>query len=154
MNKENDFLKDIKEIEGVCKCDYCLNPEKAEKQEKVWMEENGWFSHVIEGDPGSPTTFNLHTHGLPHTYKHLDLQIVYPLDPKLAQNIIGTATEMIKKGTVFEEDKEYDGLIKGFKVKFKKVTEGGRDVMRMILPDKYGDFYSHPGVHQWDIIGD
>jgi len=115
-------------------------PEAYEEWEKQQMDEHGWFVHFILGDAETATGSCAHTHGLPKTFEHPDLQITCPLPEKTAHNILIQAVELIRHGVKFINGEDYDSVIGGdLKVRAFQATEGGRSVIRLIMPDKHGN---------------
>jgi len=105
------------------------------------LKKHGWYAHFVP-DESFPLGMNIHTHGLLegdlHLH-HLDLQIVLPLQPEVAQGVLHAVTAKIKGGKVFQDGEKYDGILKaGFLVAFAKALEGERIVLRIILPDPDG----------------
>lgn len=106
------------------------------EQEDQYMETYGWFAHLV-ADPYIATGFNYHTHGFDKSLGHLDLQIVLPLLPKKCHSIAKTIYDQIGFGKKFEHGHgtvipHLDGS--RYWVRFIKVQEGDRDVLRVILP--------------------
>jgi len=101
------------------------------------IEKHGWYIHFV-GDEQSATRTNIHTHGLPAKYGHLDLQLVVPLPPKVARGVFWSVVDKIAAGTVFSPGDRASEIVKGYDVKFVKAQECGRDLLRIILPDKDG----------------
>lgn len=89
-------------------------------------------------DCKSPYHANIHTHGVFKNFNHFDLQICMSISPEIAHQILAGIVNMIKTGSIFEENKYYDDVLSNYKVKFIKSTECDRIVLRMILPDKAG----------------
>ena len=111
------------------------------KSEKKLMEQYGWFAHIMVADPSIATGFNYHTHGMSQSFGHLDLQIVLPLPGKKCHGIALTICEQIKAGRDFNDGDEteiphQDGS--SYLVRFIKVREGDRQVLRIILPNSEG----------------
>jgi hypothetical protein len=84
------------------------------------IEAYGW--HVIkvaeeEGLPGFAYTI-----GLYRNYKHPEI-IVVGLDLDVAHRLVNSVGTGAKAGTIYEADKEYLGLIKGYGVTFKPVAD-------------------------------
>lgn len=135
---------------GKCRCSRCeaiaagATPAEADAQYREWEETNlrkhGWIVHFVErGDPTSPTGTNLHTHGLAESCNHPDFQIVIPLPEKVGHSIFITLADRVKAGERFQAgDTAADVLANGLLVKFVNATEGGRPVLRVILPDPSG----------------
>lgn len=123
--------------------------------ERDCVAKHGWYAHfVTDDDPGSPTGFNCHTHGLSETLGCLDLQIVFPMDPTLAHQFMSMMIEELKRGTKIEPGQFYDCVLEGYNVTFGVASECGRQVHRMILPDKEGNLLesdlSGDFLTQWD----
>ena len=106
--------------------------------EERCMRQFGWFAHVIM-DSDNVTGFSFHTHGLEISQKHKDFEITLPIGQETAHGIMTSIADRIKAGEKFEEGKDYDGIIVGFKVRFVERTETRRQVLRVILPDKDGN---------------
>jgi hypothetical protein len=132
-----------------CKCDVCkmqeegASPEEAMEKFKEWEREKiaeyGWVVHCVGEDPDSPTTYNIHTHGLPENFDHPDLQIVFPLSQEVAHPILTTIIERIKDGEKFSEGDILENVIQnGFRIKAVSAKECDRDVIRLIFPDPKG----------------
>ncbi len=64
------------------KCACCENgKEHVEKLEQDSINEYGWYAHAVPGDDvrNTPTGMNIHTHHLPESFNHPDLQLVIPI---------------------------------------------------------------------------
>ncbi len=143
------------------RCAMCeLGPEKFHALEQKNMEEHGFFSHVIpEGN-----VINYHTHGLVESRNVMDLQILLGIRAETAHKIIWTIVQMIDEGLKLKDGLEID--LKGWesstipncsclRIKVVKAVETGREVFRVILPDKTGKLerdMAHPFNHQYDDI--
>lgn len=125
-------------------------------KEKELLKETGFFCHGVMGDEeNSPSGYNFHTHGLPETYDHPNIQIVYPIPPDVFQSVINSAVGAIKdRGVKFELNVAYDHILEGMNVQFAWAVEEGRDVLRMILPDQDGEtmmeLMKAPYSSQWE----
>lgn len=61
--------------------------------------KNGFLTHgVFDPKASTPGMVNHHTHGMPHTLKHKDFQIVIPLHPQTSHEIFTEIYNLIKKG--------------------------------------------------------
>jgi hypothetical protein len=121
-------------------CAYCDNMEAALAKEKECMERDGFYAHLIADATDCPLGFNAHTHGLLKTWRHRELQIVFPVSPKVAMALFWNCVDKIKLGKKFKNGSVVSDIAgNGYKVKFIKAKESGRDVLRMILPDKAGN---------------
>ena len=132
-----------------CKCAVCdlaaagLTPEEAidrvREREAEQMAARGWVAHHVAPDPDSPTGVNYHTHGLAETFGHPDIQIVLPMTPAVTHGVASRVVELIEGGARFPPGDESDVVLKkGYRVRFVGATECGREVLRVILPDKDG----------------
>lgn len=137
------------EKEG-CRCAVCQAVEggasagEALEGYRRWAAEklakHGWIVHFVTGDPASPTGFNAHTHGLAETWRHRDLQIVVPLPERVAHDIFSNVVDRVKAGEVFVSGDVLEGVLGGgYKVRLVSAVEGGRFVLRVVLPDPAGN---------------
>lgn len=108
----------------------------------LWVEEmvkrHGWYIHFDILAIDYPYFVNIHTHGL-SMFKHLDLQICFPVTREDAYTILLTVAEKIRGGLKFRPAIKYSGILHGHHVEFAEAKEDGRVVLRIILPDKNGD---------------
>lgn len=102
------------------------------------MEQFGWFAHYVPGAPDYPNKINYHTHGVAESFGHLDLQICLPIRPEHAHSIFQTVINKIKEGQIFVEDKPYHKVLAKYPLTFALAFEGGRNVLRLLLPDEQG----------------
>lgn len=104
-----------------------------------WQDEclrkNGFYVHYVPGEDGA---INAHTHGFDATWGHPDVQIVLPLPPDVAHGIFWTVRDLIASGRVFKDGETCEGILKNYPVSFARAREGGRDVLRLLLPDNTG----------------
>jgi hypothetical protein len=108
------------------------------RQQAAAIAEHGWCCHVVPDDHESPTGFNAHTHGLEDGYGHPDFQIILPLPFATAHQILANLVDAVKSGRRFAAGDTASGVIRGFNVSFAEATEGGRDVLRVIVPGPEG----------------
>lgn len=123
-----------------------MNPEQEEAKKVMeiidkrnsMIKEYGWTIDAVYPTEDSKSLFaNIHTHGLEENFSHKDLQCVMPIDPETIHDIFSIIIEKIKNGDKFEEGKCYSGVLNGdYKVRLVKARESGREVLRVILPDK------------------
>lgn len=111
-----------------------------ERWKNAHININGWVVDLVGGHDDMPFGMDLHTHGLLENYNHPDLQLVLPLDRKLMNSIIRTCVDMVKDGTKFEPGKPYSKIVKGMDVGFAEAVEDDRMVLRLIFPDKNGNW--------------
>lgn len=129
------------------------------EQQKKFLDEYGFYIHLVFDDSSSPTGINIHTHGLEEKFQHLDFQIVVPLDNKVAHSILTTLVENIKSGVIYASGDYASRIIRNYKLKFLHAIENGRTVLRVIFPDINGnlEFYDMDSGYkvQYDgIIGE
>ena len=123
------------------KCFYCdNNPDDCLHWEQLQMSTHGWYIHVIDEDDDAPNHYNAHTHGLKETFGHPDLQICLPLPTETVVDIFHLLVRGIKKGISYLPDRSFDDVLEGYEVKFIQAKECDRDVLRLLLPNKYGTY--------------
>lgn len=104
------------------------------------MEEYGFYCHMVPcDDDTTPTGANFHTHGLPDSFGHHDIQIVIALPENVFGSIIHDVVNQIKKGQKFEVGKKYSKVLANMEVTFIYALENETPILRMILPDKSGN---------------
>ena len=131
--------------EATCQCVICsseMTRKELTAKEKQLVDLYGWYAHMVIGDPEIATGFNYHTHGFDQSLGHPDLQIIFPLGGERCHGIAKTIYDQIKNGQEFTEGNEtiiphQDGS--QFPVRFIKVREGDRNVLRVILPTPSGE---------------
>ncbi|MBP1309215.1 hypothetical protein JOD82_002235 [Paenibacillus sp. 1182] len=99
------------------------------------------YGFYVDLDPSEgKDQCNYHTHGVLESFGHLDLQIVFPIDPKIAGALFHSVVDEIRKGQVFQPDVEYFGMVAdpNMPMVFKEVCETDRKVLRMLIPDRKG----------------
>lgn len=110
---------------------------------EYWVEQmlkkHGWYAHYVFDDKEYPYSTNIHTHGIETKYNHLDLQICFNLSKELAYTILSYIAGQIRNGNRFTPGIKYPNILPGFDVEFAEAKDGDRIVLRMILPDKYGN---------------
>lgn len=126
---------------------------RAEAYEREMMEKLGWYWHYVLDDPQPPFA-NIHTHGFEKTFGQPDVQIVFPLPPEMAQGVLNSIVDLLKKGVRLEPGKRYAEVLQDFEVEFALAEESGRRVLRFILPDKDGftarGLIAQPYAKQWE----
>lgn len=104
--------------------------EHLEAWEDAAIAKHGWYAHFIIGGGGC------HTHGLLEKYGHADLELVFPLAADAAHAVLAGVVALIKEGRKFVDGQVADDVLSsGFRVKFVQSREGGRVVLRVLLPD-------------------
>ncbi len=112
---------------------------KMMEQEDKMLKDHGWFTHFVGNDENTKTGLNAHTHGL-ENYDHLNLQMVFPIEPRVIQNILHNIIARIKDGEKFKHGDIVEKVLgNGYKCKLIETQESGRSVLRLILPDVDGN---------------
>jgi hypothetical protein len=104
------------------------------------MKKYGWVVHFVTPDKSYPFNINIHTHGFPEKFGHQDIQICAPLSQNIAQGIMHNFAQWLEEGKAFKSGKKYRNIIEGFPVLMLPAMEEGREVLRVIFPDKDGSF--------------
>lgn len=104
------------------------------------MKKYGWIVHFVAQDGSYPYNVNIHTHGFPEKFKHPDMQICAPISQETAQGIMNNLAKRLEKGNVFKSGKKYKNIIEGFLVLILSAKEDGREVLRIVFPDRDGSF--------------
>ena len=73
-------------------------------------------------------------------YKHLDFQTVINFTQKNICYILNKMGMRVQSGETFHDGDMDSGIYEDCDVRLKKVRETGRDVLRLIIPDKYNRF--------------
>ena len=123
------------------KCEGCADGlESMFAHQDELMKLHGWMIHYVTPDEEYPYRANIHTHGFRENYRHPDIQICVLLSPDAVQGILNTVADRIKAGERFRANRKYNNIIEKFPVLMCSATEGGREVLRIVFPDKNGSF--------------
>ena len=90
-----------------------------------------------------PGACNFHTHGL-EKYGHPDLQIVIEYPPQEIARILNTIGLRIQDGARFAAGDLIKGIYEDCDVRLDTFEETGRNVLRVIIPDKFNRFPEDP----------
>ena len=133
---ESPYAQKLREKCADPACFACTHSiEELEAREREAMEQEGWYAHIVVAEKEGDLA-NYHTHGMPHSFQHPDLQVVLPMNPNVIHNVVHGIVEKIKEGTVYEDGDVVDDLIQGgYSLKFVAATENDRPVLRIIVPD-------------------
>lgn len=95
-----------------------------------------WIIHYIIDQYGPyKYLINSHTHGM-ELYNHLDFQVVLDLPPEHISHLLNTMGKRVKSGETFCDGDMVSGLYTECDILLKQYRETGRDVLRLIIPDK------------------
>lgn len=104
-------------------------------------QRKGWWAHMVYDDPAYPFRVNLHTHNLWEKFGHLDFQFCIRIPPNLFAMLMDNLThQVIEHGRVYTPGQMLDDVLEGYNVELIAAREGGRDVLRVCMPDKEGRF--------------
>lgn len=133
-----------------CICEMCSGRhtlDSLEAKEIEMTKKYGFFCHFVFDNDCRYANF--HTHGFRKTWGHDDFQIVALLPPNVANNLFWNFANRVKAGEHFADGGRVDKIVNNYDVLLKKAREGGRDVLRIIIPDKNGLFPEDPGVDRY-----
>lgn len=106
-----------------------------------------WFIHYVFDATNIPNIVNIHTHGL-ENYNHLNFQLVLAVGTDEAKYILNTMGRRVQKGEVFHEGDMVSGIFEDCDITLKKYHETGRDVLRIIIPDRNNRFPGEEGCEE------
>lgn len=136
-----------------CECEGCrlmrergLTLEEAitalDAKDEQLIAQHGWVWHYILDEP-----ISAHTHGLPESYGHPDLEILLPLRDKQIGSVLWALVDAVKNGANFSDLHEETGVL-SCPVRFVWSIESGRKVLRAIFPDAAGHFPGEAGCDE------
>lgn len=124
-----------------------LSPEELQNKMREDIEKHGFCVHFViyTAKPPSRRRYqSIHTHGLEQSQGgHYDLEITLPVSGEDAAEVISNVVDKIKKGKEFRDGDIESGILVGYDVKFVKRKESGRDILRILLPDRDGRYPEH-----------
>lgn len=119
---------------------------KDKNNKNAGNEKPDWIIHqVIDSWNEAPDSMmlNAHTHGL-EKYGHMDFQVVLNCEDKLVGYILNAFGYRVRNGEKFNDGDMVDGIFSEVPVKLLKTIEGGRELLRVIIPDNEGRFPGDP----------
>ncbi|QIH33465.1 DUF4262 domain-containing protein [Sphingobacterium sp. DR205] len=134
---------------------YFDDPErKLDAWSKDMMDRHGWYVHFIPNDNVFPNKINFHTHGLPESFGHPDLQICFPISTEGAHQILSYIIDRIKSGEQFEPNRQYEKIIgNNLTVEFIEAMECNRKLLRIVFPNKDGNYEGEVFSAQFEYTG-
>lgn len=130
-----------------CECYVCkFGQAAANKFEADAIKKYGFYIHFVPNDCGCPHHMNIHTHGILEVFKHKDLQICFPLPQQVALETLHNVVHYIKDGKTFVSGKKYSGIIRNYNIEFIDAIECGREVLRLLVPNKEGTYAGEFGL--------
>ena len=104
-----------------------------EQKQKELIEKYGFVIHNVFPSSEYEILWSHHTHGLKENFNHTDLEIVLPIDPQIVGSVFHGMVDLIKDGESFENKLTSDKVIKNYSVQLVKVSDGQRDLIRVVL---------------------
>ena len=99
-----------------------------------------WIIHYVFDDPAPyPYLCNAHTHGMAK-YQHPDFQLVLNLPQEHICYLLNTLGMREQSWDTYHDVDMVSGIYEDCSIRLKKVRETGRDVLRLIIPDKRNRF--------------
>lgn len=115
--------------------------------------EIDWIIHLVANDACDacgkeetgflPYACNAHTHGM-ERYGHPDFQIVLSLPPREIGRILNTLGRRVQDGERFCHGRYVSGIYADCDIRLDEFQETGRDVLRVIIPDRHYRFPEDP----------
>lgn len=96
-----------------------------------------WIIHCVTN--GVSDACNAHTHGM-NRYNHLDFQMVLNYPHQEIARILNTMGLRVQSGERFKAGDIVEGIYEDCPVRLDAAQEGGRNVLRVVIPDKYNRF--------------
>ena len=90
-----------------------------------------------------PYLCNAHTHGL-EKYGHQDFQLVLHFPHEEIMRILNTMGLRVQAGERFKAGDLVAGIYEDCNVRLDEFEETGRNVLRVVIPDKYNRFPDDP----------
>ncbi|WP_433863854.1 DUF4262 domain-containing protein [Sphingobacterium thalpophilum] len=134
---------------------YFDDPErKLDSWSRDMMVRHGWYVHFVPNDDDFPNSINYHTHGLPESFGHPDLQICFPISTEVAHQILSYIVDQIKSGEQFEPNRQYEKIIgNNLNVEFIEAMECNRKLLRIVFPNKDGNYDGEVFSSQFEYTG-
>lgn len=86
-----------------------------------------------------PYACNAHTHGM-ERYNHLDFQLVLDYPHQEIARILNTMGLRVQSGERFKAGDLVEGIYMDCSVRLDEAEECGRNVLRVVIPDKHNIF--------------
>ncbi len=102
-----------------------------------------WMIHYVINDIGPGGIINAHTHGM-DIYDHLDFQVVLPFPQWHIGYLLNEMGSRVRSGERFHPGDYVRGIYEDCPIRLDLFRETGRDVLRLIIPDKANRFPEDP----------
>lgn len=113
------------------------------------MRQIDWIIHMVENGACEacgtvessflPYLCNAHTHGM-NKYGHMDFQMVLRVNNQEIARILNTLGLRVQAGERFKAGDYVSGIYEDCDIRLDAFEETGRQVLRVIIPDKYNIF--------------
>jgi hypothetical protein len=127
--------------------------EKIERMDREALRKYGWFARFVPSGADTPFGISYHTYGLPRLVGQPDLQVCLNVSRLVLHGLITVVIGKMKAGEVIQPGRIYYNVDENLPVQFIEAREGGRPVLRMILPDRAGCFDTLPYKLQFEKRG-
>ena len=109
------------------------------------MAKVRWYIHSVFQTPDLPEYIqNNHTHGMQEEYEHYDFQMLINLGANEISRLLNTISFRVQEGEIFKNGQMVSGLYEDCNIRLDLFRETGRDVLRLIIPDKDNRFPEDP----------
>lgn len=133
---------------GACQCSVCQQVEEGVPREEALRRLHGWearqlrkhgfYVHfIVEGLSNGMA--DIHTHGIRESFGHAEFQLTVNVGDRNALAIFHALVDRVRAGEVFRTGVDYKDIARGYKTRFIDATEGGRPVLRLVVPDVSGN---------------
>lgn len=120
-------------------CPHCQG--LMQKEIEDCLQKEGWYIHGHYPDEKCPNQVHVATFGFPQKFKHLNIQICFPLTNREMLRLFTGVMQAVRKGNKFVSGKEYYGLIEeDFVFRFINSKYNGEDFLRLLIPTENDDF--------------
>lgn len=98
-----------------------------------------WIIHYVFDTVGPGGIINAHTHGMEH-YQHPDFQVVLNFPPEHIAYLLNNMGLRVQRGERFTAGSFVNGIYSDCPIRLDQFHETGRDVLRLIIPDRRNRF--------------
>lgn len=108
------------------------------------MEQKiNWIIHYIIDSVGPGGIINTHTHGM-ERYQHSDFQVVLNFPCEHIAYLLNSMGRRVQNGERFTAGALVNGIYTDCPIRLEQFRETGRDVLRLIIPDRHNRFPDDP----------
>lgn len=106
-------------------------------------KEMNWIIHYVIDTIGPGGIINAHTHGM-EQYKHYDFQVVLNFPKEHIAYLLNSMGKRVQNGEKFSPGDLVTGIYEDCPIRLDLYRETGRDVLRIIIPDRHNQFPESP----------